>query len=284
MKIQSAMEYLTTYGWAILIIGISLAALFELGVFNPLNYAAKATPGSCSVNRPQGPNTTEQLSLSGVCTNLMPQYVAVFSGTSGNVIISRMSEIAPNSGDGMTITMWVKIPKTNVFGGVALAAGYGNTQIGWGTEFSPFNPPGWITSSTAAQANTWTFIATTAVVGGQGQIYVNGVQTATGSAGSGTIGIAPLSIGAGGCCGSEGLKYLYNGSMSNVQVYDTALSANSISALYAEGIGGAPIDLQHIVGWWPLNGNANDYSGNGNNGQAYSVSYVSNWWGGYTAP
>ena len=31
---QSAMEYLMTYGWAILIIAVVLAALFELGVFN----------------------------------------------------------------------------------------------------------------------------------------------------------------------------------------------------------------------------------------------------------
>lgn len=33
-KAQSAMEYLMTYGWAILIIAIVLAALFSLGVFN----------------------------------------------------------------------------------------------------------------------------------------------------------------------------------------------------------------------------------------------------------
>lgn len=33
-KGQSAMEYLMTYGWAILIIAIVLVALFELGIFN----------------------------------------------------------------------------------------------------------------------------------------------------------------------------------------------------------------------------------------------------------
>ena len=35
IKAQSAMEYLTTYGWAILIIGISLGALYALGLFSP---------------------------------------------------------------------------------------------------------------------------------------------------------------------------------------------------------------------------------------------------------
>ncbi len=31
-----------------------------------------------------------------------------------------------------------------------------------------------------------------------------------------------------------------------------------------------------------LNGNANDYSGDGNNGQATEVTYTSNWYSGYT--
>ncbi len=35
LKLQSALEYLTTYGWAILIIAIVLVTLFELGLFTP---------------------------------------------------------------------------------------------------------------------------------------------------------------------------------------------------------------------------------------------------------
>jgi len=76
----------------------------------------------------------------------------------------------------------------------------------------------------------------------------------------------------------------FNGEESNLQIYNTSLSANDIQALYLEGIGGAPIDLQNLVGWWPLNGNANDYSGNGNNGAPTNVIFVSNWWSGYTPP
>mgnify|MGYP001572188272 CR=1 FL=1 len=34
LRLQSAMEYLMTYGWAILIIAVVLGALFSLGVFN----------------------------------------------------------------------------------------------------------------------------------------------------------------------------------------------------------------------------------------------------------
>ncbi len=73
--------------------------------------------------------------------------------------------------------------------------------------------------------------------------------------------------------------------MADVQLYNTSLDQNSITALYQEGIGGAPIDLQNLVGWWPLNGNANDYSGNGYNGNINgNVLFTDNWLGSYTPP
>jgi hypothetical protein len=40
IKSQSAIEYLTTYGWAILIIAIVLIALFNLGLFNPSSFVS----------------------------------------------------------------------------------------------------------------------------------------------------------------------------------------------------------------------------------------------------
>jgi len=43
-KGQSAMEYLMTYGWAILVIIIVIAVLFYIGVLNPRNL----TPASCT--------------------------------------------------------------------------------------------------------------------------------------------------------------------------------------------------------------------------------------------
>jgi hypothetical protein len=54
--------------------------------------------------------------------------------------------------------------------------------------------------------------------------------------------------------------------ISNLQLYNTSLDANQVLALYQEGIGGNPLALQNLVGWWPLNGDAKDYSGNNNNG------------------
>ncbi|MGC8710478.1 MAG: hypothetical protein ACP5RF_02620, partial [Candidatus Micrarchaeia archaeon] len=75
-KAQTAMEYLMTYGWAILIIAVVLGALFQLGIFNASNFAPKAPPGSCQVFRPNGPDTTSFINLEGICSGELPQYVA----------------------------------------------------------------------------------------------------------------------------------------------------------------------------------------------------------------
>jgi len=44
-RAQSALEYLLTYGWAILIIIIVGASLYALGVFNPGTFTGKRTTG-----------------------------------------------------------------------------------------------------------------------------------------------------------------------------------------------------------------------------------------------
>ncbi len=72
--------------------------------------------------------------------------------------------------------------------------------------------------------------------------------------------------------------------IANVQMYNTSLQANDIKSQYMAGIGGAPISPLNVVGWWPLNGDANDYSGSGNNDKASGVPYTSAWTSGYTQP
>ncbi len=67
-KAQSAMEYLMTYGWAILIVAIVLAALFSLGVFSSgalIGTTCIASPGFlCSVPIVQGTTFTATLGQS----------------------------------------------------------------------------------------------------------------------------------------------------------------------------------------------------------------------------
>ena len=302
-KAQSAMEYLMTYGWAILIIAVVLAALFQLGVFNPITFAPKAPPGSCQVFRPNGPGTTSFINLEGVCSGELPQYVTTFPGnlncsqnTPATGWITASGSTAYSS---FTATAWIYyrgptpschcqtiIGDWPCWGGTCpgfTLEGYGGSWcgllyvggniIGWpsGNQF----PPGqW--EMVAAEYNGST---------GYAAVYLNGQLFA-----SGTLAVSiPLSTTTpyyiGDPAWQPGGYDTFNGSIVNVQLYNTTLSANEIQALYLEGIGGAPINLQHLVAWWPLNGNANDYSGNAYNGQIhYNVRFVSNWYNGYTPP
>jgi hypothetical protein len=66
----------------------------------------------------------------------------------------------------------------------------------------------------------------------------------------------------------------FGGYISNVQIYNASLDAGEVQSMYAEGIGGTPQVLQNLVGWWPLNGDANDYSGKNANGVQTAVTYT----------
>ena len=292
-KSQSAMEYLMTYGWAILIIAVVLAALFELGVFNPMTFAPKASPGSCQVVRPDGAGTTNFISLSGECSGELPQYVTSFSG-SGSRITASIPAL-PQGSAPRTITAWYYESNDNgqqdVFAYGSLACSNPSTPPEYFeiyTNGCSYNPSmnAWCTDtclsvSHAYTLGTWIFVAYeyngTYQIGYTGY-YGNLQKTANIPYSSfNTIGTT-LYIGKG-LDRSDFIGYI-----SNVQLYNAALSSNDIQALYQEGIGGAPIKIQSLVGWWPLNGNANDYSGNNNNGVPAGITYTSNWYSGYTSP
>jgi hypothetical protein len=104
--------------------------------------------------------------------------------------------------------------------------------------------------------------------------YLNGKQyvaTWRSSVGTATAGTGDLIIG-GGECGYS------NVNVANIQIYNTALTQQEIQYLYQQGLGGGPVRLGSLVGWWPLNGDAKDYSGNNNHGTIYGgVTFVQNY-------
>ena len=284
---QSAMEYLMTYGWAILIIAVVLAALFELGVFNPMTFAPKASPGSCQVVRPEGAGTTNFISLEGECNGELPQYVAQFSGPVGATIYTPLSTVQSVP---ITITGWAYISGlTDACDGTVYSFSGGATAgIGFWDTLPPTPAMEYvdyagnvitIESSNIINEGEWVFESMKLKSSGA-TLYVDGKSV-------GNSSLAPLT----GTTSTSGIGYrngdVYcnmDGDIANVQIYNTTLSSNDIQALYQEGISGAPIKIQNLVGWWPLNGNANDYSGNGNNGVPNGVTYTSNWYSGYSAP
>ena len=286
-KQQSAMEYLMTYGWAILIIAVVLGVLYYLGIFNGQNLTPRLQPGSCHVAR-----TSAGVENFGVCAGL-PEFVAQFNGQSSYVMpggFSWMSSATQN----FTYSIW--IDPTSVNGVVVSELGQQTVNSGWHDSWLELvNGNAYIrfwsypcVSISSIPTGTWTLITVTGSVSG-GTLtysgYVNGVfaNSISGSRFAPNTGIGYYALGPADItsCGSGAS---YSGSMANYQFYNASLSAAEVKALYMEGIGGAPIVPQSIAGWWPLNGDTNDYSGNNNNGQPTDVQYTNTWISSYSAP
>ena len=312
MKSQAAMEYLMTYGWAILVIAVVLAALYSLGIFNPNTFAPKASAGSCEVVRPFGPGTTTDISLEGTCTNMLPKYSAYISNTSVDWAQIPSSSTLNTAWDGgsYTITTWFdeKTPLNSSTSRALVQESTGCTSGLWvgGSNTHEYSVVSiqWYSSSggpcnnAGATAvgfgnipyNKWVFISDVFhyVPGGKDNyiaICVDGkCNNTTWSEPYPPTDYAKygydFEIGSWWCCSTR----LEGGDIANVQLYNKALSSNQLEVLYQEGIGGAPIELTHLVGWWPLNGNAKDYSGNKYNGKPVDVSYSSTWYRTYSAP
>ena len=275
-----------TYGWAILIIAVVLGALFSLGVFNGANFAPKAPPGACQVFRPNGPGSTSFINLEGVCSGELPQYVATFARR-GNIQVTSIPGL-PLGAASRTVTAWFTTNSTGgggvfFYGQLSCSSWF---EVNIGQESSRAEINACCTNlylNNAISAGEWYFVAFSYNGVYETGYLGSGYQLTNSSAGPytfDTLNVIPFHIGYG----ADPPAGDFNGSIANVQMYNVSLSAEEIRALYLEGIGGTPIYLQNLVGWWPLNGNANDYSGNGNNGQATNVIYTSSWTNGYTTP
>jgi hypothetical protein len=136
---------------------------------------------------------------------------------------------------------------------------------------------GAIYTSFSVADNKWHFVAFVGNVNTQ-SLYLDG--NFIGSR-SGTISQSwwtLSSIGTGYTSGREGVPSgtwgFFKGNITNVQIYATALTPQQIQQLYLQGINSPPISNAGLVGWWPLQGNANDYSSYNNNGIIYNAIFV----------
>ncbi len=299
---QSAMEYLMTYGWAILIIAVVLAVLYQIGVFSGGNFVPGSPAGACEVQR-----TTVGPSLVGECQGQLPKYASKFAATTNEALY--MTNIK-KPGVNFTISLWFYSQTTsdtlfdiydgNNNGGIggnqnfdyaAINTGCGSNCVAFG-EYWNINP------QTCAQGsmpqNKWVNIIVTVSNYNVITVYPNGGTPFTCNFGTSVSGSNALlnmvyptaSVGANP---PGGLELATAGTqISNIQLYNITMSSSEANALYLEGIGGAPIRPQNLTGWWPLNGDLNDYSGFNQNGQfaggAGGITFTNSWSDYYTAP
>ena len=81
MKAQSAMEYLMTYGWAILIVIIVAAALYALGIFNPATYTGRIPTGFTTLGTPSDWDLDSTGDFSVILNNRLADQITVYSVT-----------------------------------------------------------------------------------------------------------------------------------------------------------------------------------------------------------
>ena len=273
-KSQAAMEYLMTYGWAILIIALSLVVLYSLGITNPKNFIPRAPPGSCFVFRPNGPGTTDFISLQGTC-GYLPMYVASFNGVNAYINCGN-GAIFDTIINAITIGAWIKGNSwtrgdvasrwTGPYPWLFRVTGNGKLFFAWN------GAPNAGEGNTILNTKQWYYVVVT-YNGSNVRYWINGLvdkdYPVTFTFTSGGI----VEIGANTYDG-----VYFNGLIANVQIYNTALTPQEIQYLYQQGLGGGPVRLQNLVAWWPLNGDAKDYSGNNNHGTIYGgVTFVQNY-------
>jgi hypothetical protein len=276
------MEYLMTYGWAILVIAVVLGVLFQLGVFSSSSFSVRAPQGSCQVFRPNGPTTTKNMNLVGVCTGQPPQFVTQFSVQSNSQIqVAHSNVLVPNT---ITINSWFQwdgvryapatskdwaavVSKNTYYGDFAVlvkrASGFTDSTI------NVYLNSQMVVSWQNLNPDTGWHMLSVTYNGFAASIYLDGALKASNPYSNAIIGTSnALIIGAS-------VTYVWGGSISNFQIYNASLSADEIQTMYASGMGSAPMKLQNLAGWWPLNGDAKDYSGNNNNGVQTAISFTS---------
>ncbi len=257
---QSATEFLMTYGWLVLIVALVLVALFQLGVFNPTNFAPRVPPSACTIFRPYGVNTTGNIEQFGVCNSELPQFVGYMTqGAHSDILMHVRSNT-----QSFTVTFWME-PFNN-------GSTPQNVLYLRGSSLGQAIYIYWIPDP-APKFEPWSFYALTVnTTTGDWYLYTNETVTQSGTTSSSHIS----SIDLGGPHGSHGL-YSLNARIANVQLYNTSFSRNELNASYVRGIGADPSDLVNLVGWWPMNGNAFDYSGNGNNSTVHNMTFTTSW-------
>ena len=249
-----------TYGWAILIIAIVIAALFSLNIFSPFEFSPKASPGSCYVSKPDIYGSPIPPSLIGGGCSEIPEYTAQFNGQSSKITAQNLEY----TGIPDTVSVWVYPTGTGQQMGLVSA--------GWSLVINSLGEADFISESGIGGViagklvpGQWNMITVT--ISGSSNprvdIYIDGSSNAEGSL-SGSLDTGHEyqigGISASASPSSISGQYRYLGYMSDVQVYNTILSYQQISSLYINGLAANPIVGNDVSLWLPLSTSISDHS------------------------
>ena len=203
-----------------------------------------------------------------------------FNGTSNYISTSPVG--LPIGNQARTVSSWFNTTagaiSTNSYPNVQMVNGYGSSSSG--LVIFPQNivaPQGQAWFETGSSTNNiysinsvndgnWHNFTTT--YGGSGtevKMYIDGVLQ--GSTTALNLNTVLSNFIIGGCPWST---IFFNGKIDDVAIWNRALSQQEITQLYTGQVTvqvlPSYVPTNGLIGFWPFNGNANDASGNGNNG------------------
>ncbi len=239
-------------------------------------------PGiTCDTNAQCASNTIQQLYLGYMPLEPQNGYLetADFNGQTSFISIPGQTTSLDVTGTAISLLAWI-----NTFGGSTdqqilgkdsaspyqyrLMLSSGRTEL----IFQFWNGASEVTADssafTALPLNNW-YLAGVTYDGANVRFYLNGALVGSPVATTGTITYVATTFEIGKTFGTN---YYFSGNIADAQVYGSVLSQASFNSLYSEGVTGLPLTA-NLVGWWPLNGNATDYSGYNNNGLSNNVIY-----------
>ena len=214
-----------------------------------------------------------------------------FNGSSQYINVGGNSGVLNITGD-ITLSVWVKTTTTGTFmilnktsgagtNGYEIYLNDGGTTPGQPTfRINSVSSTNGVTSSVTVNDGRW-HIVTGTLSGLNAKIYIDGVLQGSNTITTATLSNSSASFEIGARAGS----LFFPGSIDEARVYNRALSAAEVAALYRAGaatVGHANTSTlsSGLVGYWPLDGAAtnwatgqtSDLSGQGNTGALVSMS------------
>jgi hypothetical protein len=272
---NTILEYVMNFMISGLIVAVVVVGMLHMGLFNPATQVPIMQPGSCRLLRQSILGGGVQVSMLGICSGRPQQFFMQFDGVESRVLLP-----APLlSGTGpFTVLAWIK---TNETGIVQDVVAVGSTACSGNGVSLYVDASGHVeedlscsagANSAPVKVNDGKYHLIGVVYGaGKSQLYVDGT-----AAGNPVTQSPDIETGYN-YIGTSSTSSYFKGTIANVQIYNMSLSAEEMQALYKEWVSGAPIISPNLVAWWPLDGDANDYSGNNNNGVPVNVIKTSGW-------
>lgn len=176
-------------------------------------------------------------------------------------------DVPPIDSDAYTFMLWFKPTINNALIGSNrfLIQTYDGSLTVWHSVY--VGPYSW---SASIGTGTWHHLAVVIdYVGWQITPYLDGASL--GAKNTATITKPPITFTKIGCYWNS--RY-FSGLIDEVKIYDRILDSSEIAYDYQSGSGAYGRPASGLAGLWHFDGDANDYSGNGNHGTVFEATYA----------